>query len=437
MTSNYRGKSLEIKRLKRNEIAQFRKLEDEYHYMGEGHGSGDTMRFVATLDGEWVALFQWSSASYCLKARDEHIGWSAPQRAKRLKLVVQNRRFTMLSQPGENKNLASKTLALMIRELPGFWHDHFGYKPLLAETFCDIEARAGTCYKASGWIPLGLTKGYSRHQADYYIPNDRPKKLWIKPFCKEATEKLRAQTLPTECLKGAQSDDAGVLPLKMKQIESLYDVLYRFKDPRARNSIYSIGAMLSIIAMAILSGHRNVVQIARFAERMKMNHRKMLGLPRFAKGSKYYKQPSYNAFYNLLKKLDVDLFAQTLSEWLFEHNGLLPAGLAMDGKFIRDTVGLVCLCDHETGVPQGMAVASQKEGEGEKCELKSSQNLIARMPSLAGKEITSDALNTQKLTAQLICAKGGDYTLQVKNNQPTVMTNAELKTEHLSPFLNN
>jgi len=104
--------------------------------------------------------------------------------------------------------------------------------------------------------------------------------------------------------------------------------------------------MFSIIAMAILSGDRNVIQIARFAQRMKMNHRKMLGLPRFAPRSKYYKHPSYNAFYNLLRQLDVDVFAQTLTTWLLQHAGTLPAGLAMDGKFIRDTVGLVCLCDH-------------------------------------------------------------------------------------------
>jgi hypothetical protein len=193
--------------------------------------------------------------------------------------------------------------------------------------------------------------------------------------------------------------------------------------------------MLSIIAMAILSGSRNVIQIARFAKRMKMNQRKWLRLPPFAPGSKYYKNPSYNAFYNLLRKLDVDLFAQTLNNWLLQHAGTLPAGLAMDGKFIRDTVGLVCLCDHETGVPQAMIVSSQKKGEGEKCEMKASQKLILQMPDLTNKEITSDALGCQNQTAQSICAKGGEFTIQVKNNQPTVFQNADIKTEQLSPFL--
>ena len=107
----------------------------------------------------------------------------------------------------------------------------------------DIDARAGTCYKASGWTPLGETKGYSRHQADFYIPNDRPKKLWVRKLCPDPTTKLCAEQLPTECIEGSQSDGAGVMPLKAKQIESLHDVFRRFKDPRARNSIYSIGSL--------------------------------------------------------------------------------------------------------------------------------------------------------------------------------------------------
>jgi hypothetical protein len=49
--------------------------------------------------------------------------------------------------------------------------------------------------------------------------------------------------------------------------------------------------------------------------------------------------------------LDTDLFAEVLSDWLAEHNGSLPASLALDGKMIREVVGVVSLVDHETGVP--------------------------------------------------------------------------------------
>jgi hypothetical protein len=53
------------------------------------------------------------------------------------------------------------------------------------------ESREGTCYKASGWTALGKTKGYSRHAADYYVKNDRPKKLWVRELRRNATGLLR------------------------------------------------------------------------------------------------------------------------------------------------------------------------------------------------------------------------------------------------------
>jgi hypothetical protein len=429
------GKSLVIRAMQKKEQKQFNKLAGKFHYMGEGHSGGDTMRLIVEVDGEWVALLLWGSAAYRLKDRDIFIGWSAPQQAQRQKLIVQNRRFVLLSKPGTHPNLASRILGKMIKELPALWHKKFGYEPLLAETFSDIEMQEGTCYKASGWIGLGKTKGYSKHRADFFVPNDRPKKLWVRELHPNATELLRASDIPIEYAKGCLSNDDGVMPLKMKQIESLYDVLRKVPDPRARNSVFRVGAMLSITAMAILSGHRNLTQIVRFANRMTMKQRKNLGLPRFEKGSSYYKVPSYSSFYNLLRQLDVNAFAEVLSAWLQQHNGTLPTALALDGKFIRDTVGIVCLVDHETGVPHSMAKASKKKGEGKDCELKASQRMINGISDLSNTVITADPLHCQQKTARAIVERGGDYVFQVKDNQKTVHKLAKLKTRDLSPFL--
>lgn len=433
--SSLSGKSLIIKAIGKRDLKRFKALSGKFHYMGEGHAGGDTMRLVVEADGEWIALFLWGSAAYRLKDRDAYIGWSAPQQAQRQKLIVQNRRFTMLVDRGAHPNLASRMLGQMVRELPALWLAKFGYEPLLAETFSDIEAREGTCYKASGWIELGKTKGFSRHRADFYVPNDRPKKLWVRELRKDAARVLRSHELPPECISGAQSDADGVLPFKMPQIESLHVMLSKVSDPRAGNSVFHIGAMLSIVAMAMLSGHRNLVQIVRFAQRIQMPHRKALGLPRFAKGSSYRKVPSYSAFYNLLRQLDVDAFAEQLSQWLAQHTGTLPAALALDGKFIRDTVGIVCLADHDTGVPRAMARASKKEGEGNDCEIKSAQRMIQREKDLSNTVITADALHCQRQTARNIVERGGEFIIQAKNNQKSVHDLAALKTKDLSPLL--
>jgi hypothetical protein len=187
--------------------------------------------------------------------------------------------------------------------------------------------------------------------------------------------------------------------------------------------------------MAIFSGHTNLVQIVRFAKRLHNDQRKALGLPRFASDSSYRKVPSYKVFYNLLRNLDIDAFAQCLSAWLSQHSGSLPAALALDGKFIRDTVGVVCLVDHETGVPRAMAKASKKEGEGNDCEMKAAQRMIESQPDLSNTVTTADALHTQRRMAGAIVERGGDFIMQVKDNQKTVHKTAAKLTDTLAPLL--
>ncbi len=61
---------------KATELKRFKELEGEYHYMGETHSGGDTMRLVFEEDGKWVALMVWGSACYHIKLRDAYVGWA-------------------------------------------------------------------------------------------------------------------------------------------------------------------------------------------------------------------------------------------------------------------------------------------------------------------------------------------------------------------------
>ena len=93
---------------KATELKRFHKLEGKHHHMGKTHSGGDTMRIVfEDEEGEWLALMVWGSACYHLRPRDEYIGWNMALRRARQKLVVNNRRFTILAKPGEHPNLAS------------------------------------------------------------------------------------------------------------------------------------------------------------------------------------------------------------------------------------------------------------------------------------------------------------------------------------------
>ena len=426
-----------IRKIRKDELKQFKKLEGEYHYMGETRSGGDTLRLVIEEDGVWAALMVWGSACYRLKDRDAYIGWCPTLRARRQKLVVQNRRFTILSKPGEKPNLASQALALAARELPALWRADFGYEPLLAETFCDREVSAGTCYRAAGWTPLGMTKGYSRSRqtSDFYVPNEHPKALWVKPLRPDACLALSGTSLPPECLGGADSDAYGVLPLTQPMAESLHEALCGVADPRKRNRQFHIGTMLTLLTLGVMAGHKDLKGIVRYCGKLTQKQRVALALPRFDRkgGGNYRKTPSYTAFYSLLGQLDPDKFASVLGEWIRAHEGSLPRQLALDGKFVRDVAGMVSLSDAVSGVPLAMASASQKEGEGEKCEMRVAVNLI-KVSDLSNAIVSADALHSQQEAVREILMSGGEALVQVKANQKSVLSACEAVAQGRTPF---
>lgn len=394
-----------------------------HHPLGAGHPVGDQLRQIVERDGQPLALLVWGPAGYALKDRDRWLSWSVPQRLERLKLLVQNRRYLLLNPKSAAPNLASQALAAALHALPDHWRQHFGYRPLLAETFTDPEAHAGTCYQASNWEPVGFSAGYSRHRADFYVPNERPKKLWLYPLAPDAKALLRAPQLPAEFRPALTAPPAGSLPLKMAQMDSLLDVFRRAPDPRAKNTRYRIGPVLTLIALALLAGRREIAEIARFATTLTQLQRRRLLLPRKPGTRAFYPVPGYDVFYQVLTRLDPEAFATLLTDWLRAHHGQLPAALALDGKMIRDHIGRLTLAQHEDGAPQALAVYDQKENTP-RCEQTAAAALLARLPALDGQLITADPLHCQRGLARTIVEKGGDYLFQIKGNQPKLLAQA-------------
>jgi len=98
------------------------------------------------------------AAAWHIAPRDRFIGWSHRQRQEKLHLVVNNARFLILPWV-QSKGLASKVLALAAKQLPHDWVTHYGYRPVLLETFVDGTRFRGTCYQAANWMHVGQTKG--------------------------------------------------------------------------------------------------------------------------------------------------------------------------------------------------------------------------------------------------------------------------------------
>jgi predicted transposase YbfD/YdcC len=396
----------------------------DHHYLGAGRPVGDYLRQIVEVRGRPAALLVWGPACYALKDRDLWIGWSANHRIERLKLIVQNRRFLVLAGKGAAPNLASQTMGAALRALPTQWRESFGYRPLLAESFTDPEAYAGTCYKASNWQAVGLSAGYSRHRADFYVPNDRPKKLWLYELLAQGRKHLKAVPLPEDCQAGVIAAPSGVIPVAQPQMLSLLEVLRKAPDPRGKNTRLRIGPVLTIVAMALMAGRRDIAEINRFAQTLSQAQRRHLCLPRKAGTKAFWQVPTYSVFYQVLTRLDSEAFAALLDGWFRQQAGLLPQALALDGKMIRERIGILTLAQHEDGAPQAVAVYDQKENTP-RCEQTAALALLRSQSALDGKTITADALHCQKQTAATIVEKGGDYLLQIKGNQPALLRQAE------------
>ena len=418
-----------------DQVAAFDQQLAAQHYLGAGRPVGDYLRQLVEREGQPVALLVWGPACYALKDRDRWISWSVPQRLERLKLLVQNRRFLLLTPKGAAPNLASQALAAAMRALPDQWRQHFGYRPLLAETFTDPEAHAGACYKASNWEPVGFSAGYRRQRADFYVPNERPKKLWLYPLTPDAKARLRAPQLPEALHPARLAPPSGTLPVKTEQMDSLLDVFRRAPDPRDKNTRYRIGPVLTLIALALLAGRREIAEIARFATTLTQPQRRRLHLPRKQGTRRFHQVPGYDVFYQVLTRMDPEAFAALLTGWLQAHHGQLPAALALDGKMIRDHLGLLTLAQHEDGAPHALAVYDQKENTP-RCEQTAAAALLASLPALDGQLITADPLHCQRGLARTVVEKGGDYLCQIKGNQPKLLEQAQkLDALKNTPFL--
>jgi hypothetical protein len=163
-------------------------LVHHHHYLGRPRLVGEHLRYLAFLNGQVVACLGWASAAFKVQNRDRFIGWDVPTRHKRLCFIANNVRFLILPWV-RTKHLASKILALNLRRLSEDWQTVYGHPLYLAETFVDLSRFKGTCYQASNWIDVGLTKG-SAKRGNRYHHHGQPKAIYLYPLHRDFRRKL-------------------------------------------------------------------------------------------------------------------------------------------------------------------------------------------------------------------------------------------------------
>jgi hypothetical protein len=169
----------------------FRLHLERFHYLGFERSVGESIGYAAFVGNDLVALLDWGAAVLHCGPRDRYIGWDSATRERNLDLVADNRRFLILPwirQP----HLASRILGANLRRLSGDWAARYGHPIAMAETFVDSRRFRGTCYRASNWVHLGETRGFTRLKRGF-AEHNRQKSVFLYPLARDACRVLRTR----------------------------------------------------------------------------------------------------------------------------------------------------------------------------------------------------------------------------------------------------
>ncbi len=431
MESTVDLKNLIVRPIYVEECARWDQLMRTHHYLGHHHLVGKSLKYVAELHGEWVALLGWASPAFKCGARDRFIGWSKEQQWERLKYVVNNVRFLIL--PGIRiANLASKSLALNGKRLSADWLTAYGHPLVLAETFVDPQRFLGTCYRAANWKLLGQTLGYGRQSGEYYY-HGQHKTVWVYPLHRQARRLLSAPFL-APALEGR----IGIMDINHMAIEQPGGLLQRFTqlvDVRKRRGVrHTWLSVFAVAICAILSGADGFRAIGEWAQSLSQENLKRLGC-RFSERKGQYEPPSEPTIRRSLQSVDAETLDAVVNEWIREQTN--SDAVAVDGKALRGAkrdgqpLYLFAALLHREGV-----VVAQRAVETKHNEITAFQPLLDPL-DLRGKVVTADALHTQVEHAKYLKEKKkADYVFTVKGNQPTLLSDIQsLDDSDFSPLV--
>jgi len=169
----------------------FRWLLQRHHYLGQRNCVGENLKYLARdRSGRPLACLLFGAAAWKAAARDQWIGWTARQRATHLSWLANNSRFLVLPWV-RVPHLASHLLGRVAARLSADWQQKYGHAIYLLESFVEPPRFAGACYRAAGWVPVGLTSGRTRND-DGRTPRVARKALYLKPLRADARRRLAA-----------------------------------------------------------------------------------------------------------------------------------------------------------------------------------------------------------------------------------------------------
>jgi len=429
-------KRVTVRLLREEERARFDMLLEQKHYLCSARMVGRTLRYVAELDGEWVALACFSAAALHLKAREQWIGWSPRQRARRLGFVVNNSRYLVLPERERLPNLASRALGLFLRRLSRDWEERWENPVFAVESFVDEMRYRGVCYRARGFEAVGPTAGFKRASRDFYHEHGEPKQLYLKELRSGARALLRRGRWPEE-LAAQEERIAGPCPWRAPALESLLDRFKEMRDGRGGHGLrHRQPFVLACATIAALMGAGGYQAIEDTCRKFTQRQLRALGCQRDRNG--HYAQPSDSTFYRVLSKLDTHRLDRIVGDWLLEQEISVVARLAVDGKTLRGSartdgkaLQLLSVVTHRLRLTLAQVPIEEKSNE-----IPAFPILLRDLPKIDYALVTADAMHCQQESARFTTqARGWDYLFGLKGNQNGILERAErlLKRQAFPP----
>jgi hypothetical protein len=417
-------KELRVELVTRRQQARWNRLVRKRHYLKTADLVGEQLRYIVTdAQGHWLALLGWSAAALHLKARDQSIEWSDQQREARLHLLAQNSRLVILADRHKLPNLASRALSLCLRRLSQDWQKNYRHPIVMVESFIDRELHYGTAYKASGWEPLGYTSGFKRVSQDFYERHDRPKELWVKALDDRAWDWLRAPEMPLQ-LVHYEKTIPPPCSVHSQRMSSLFERFDQVQDWRQRiGKRHRLATVMAIVALACLAGvGQGYRAVCRFAKRLNRHQRRQLKCW-IHPDNNISKAPSEAVFQRVLQKIPRQEIEKIAVQWQNDVLGKAPDtdAVVIDGKEVR---GADLMLVNAVAQPSQRLLGVESV-DSKTNEIPTARTLIERL-DLEGKITQLDGMHTQHQTVhQILYEKGGDYSLILRDNQPTILESAQ------------
>jgi predicted transposase YbfD/YdcC len=192
-------------------------------------------------------------------------------------------------------------------------------------------------------------------------------------------------------------------------------------DPRGRSGDHDLTEMIFIALLATLCGAKYCTDIAMFGREKEALLRTILELKNGI--------PSHDTFSRVFRMLDPKSFEQVFRRFMkmFAETVQIEGVVALDGKALRRAyqkgkshMPPVMVTAWSASIRMALAntlAPGNNEAAG-------ALELI-RLLCLKGCVVTMDALHCRRDTAEAIIARGGDYVLAVKANQPGLLREAK------------